>query len=204
VTDAMDRPRPRKTRSTRSGEAIIDAILAAAEALIEEDGLEKFTTNRVGERAGVSVGSLYQYFPNKQAILAELNRRLERRVQTQLSELLAACAALPIGQTAERVVDLLLGGIGGLRFRGALQRAVPYGWTDETSTEVDAHIRGSVEAELGRRADVREGPYQLMAWVVAHALEGVIEAVVRSQPALLESPAFRAELIELVTRYLVR
>jgi AcrR family transcriptional regulator len=199
-----DPPRPRKSASTAAGSAIIDAILDAAEALIEEDGLERFTTNRVGERAGVSVGSLYQYFPNKQAILAELGRRLERRTQTRLVELLEETGAAPIGEVATRVVDLLLGGLGGLRFRSVLQQAVPTGWTLDTTSEIDAQIRDRVEAELSRRDDVRAGPYPLMAWVVSHAVEGVIEAVVRTDPHLLEAPAFRAELIELVTRYLTR
>ncbi len=55
-----------------------------------------------------------------------------------------------------------------------------------------------------RRDDVRAGPYPLMAWVVAHAVEGVIEAVVRTDHRMLETPALRAELIALVTRYLAR
>lgn len=199
-----DPPRPRKRPSTAAGSAILDAILDAAEALIEEDGLDRFTTNRVGERAGVSVGSLYQYFPNKEAILAELGRRLERRVQVRLVEILEASSAEPISETAARVVDLLLGGIGGLRFRSVLQQAVPAGWTLDTTSAIDAQIRDRVEAELSRRDDVRPGPYPLMAWVVAHAVEGVIEAVVRTDHRMLETPALRAELIALVTRYLAR
>lgn len=61
---------PKQARSTR----LVDAILQAAVRVLERDGAAGFTTVRVAERAGVSVGSLYQYFPNKQSILFRLQQ----------------------------------------------------------------------------------------------------------------------------------
>ena len=77
---------PRKPPSTRAGADIIESVLAAASQVLDERGLDGFTTNQVAERAGVSIGSLYQYFPNKDALLAELARRLERRPPTVEAE----------------------------------------------------------------------------------------------------------------------
>ncbi len=54
---------------------MVEAILEAAARILEDGGLAAFNTNAVAERAGVSVGSLYQYFPGKTALLAELIRR---------------------------------------------------------------------------------------------------------------------------------
>lgn len=62
------RKRPRQERSTR----LVACILEAAARVLARDGARKFTTARVAEVAGVSVGSLYQYFPNKEAILFRL------------------------------------------------------------------------------------------------------------------------------------
>ncbi|MFY0536867.1 TetR family transcriptional regulator [Nannocystis pusilla] len=62
------RKSPQQARSTR----LVEAILQAAVRVLERDGAAGFTTVRVAERAGVSVGSLYQYFPNKEAILFRL------------------------------------------------------------------------------------------------------------------------------------
>src|SRR5271155_2767647 len=66
---------PRKLpRQERSG-ATVDAILEAAAQVFERRGYAAGTTNRIAERAGISIGSLYQYFPNKDAILVALVRR---------------------------------------------------------------------------------------------------------------------------------
>jgi len=66
---------PRKSpRQTRS-EAMVEAILEAAVRVLEREGLASFTATRVAEVAGISVGSLYQYFPNKHALTAALIRR---------------------------------------------------------------------------------------------------------------------------------
>jgi AcrR family transcriptional regulator len=62
------RKRPKQARSTE----LVAAILEAAAQVLAKEGAPRFTTARVAERAGVSVGSIYQYFPNKAAILFRL------------------------------------------------------------------------------------------------------------------------------------
>lgn len=67
----FQRRKPRQSRSRMT----YDSILEAAAQLLRHDGPAALNTNRVAERAGVSVGTLYQYFPNKGAILLALARR---------------------------------------------------------------------------------------------------------------------------------
>src|SRR5271155_3486387 len=62
------RKRPKQARSTE----LVATILEAATQVLAKEGAQRFTTARVAEKAGVSVGSLYQYFPNKAAILFRL------------------------------------------------------------------------------------------------------------------------------------
>ena len=71
VVDANPRKLPRQARS----KATVDAVITAAAQILIEHGYEGATTARVAERAGVSVGSLYQYFPNKEALIAVLIER---------------------------------------------------------------------------------------------------------------------------------
>jgi AcrR family transcriptional regulator len=81
----------RKTPRQARSQATIDAIIEAAAQLIGHEGLDGFNTNAVADRAGVSIGSLYQYFPNKDAIMAALIRR----TQAERAQALAAVLAQP-------------------------------------------------------------------------------------------------------------
>ena len=80
------RKRPRQARSRNT----VDAILIAAADVLLQAGLAGFNTNAVAQRAGVSIGSLYQFFPGKEAILATLVRDMRREM---LADLVAAHAA---------------------------------------------------------------------------------------------------------------
>ena len=64
------RKKPKQIRS----KLMFDSILEASTRVLEEVSFKKFTTNKVAEAAGISIGSLYQYFPNKQSIFIELER----------------------------------------------------------------------------------------------------------------------------------
>lgn len=77
---AEPRKRPRQARAA----ATVDAIVEAAARILETKGLEALNTNAVAEAAGVSIGSLYQYFPAKAAIVAELIRRKRRALLADL------------------------------------------------------------------------------------------------------------------------
>jgi AcrR family transcriptional regulator len=77
---------PRQPRS----EATVEAILEAAFQLLEQGGLDALTTNHIAERAGVSVGTLYQYFKGKQAILAALAQRRAAAARDRIADLVIA------------------------------------------------------------------------------------------------------------------
>ncbi|WP_435104445.1 TetR/AcrR family transcriptional regulator [Arhodomonas sp. AD133] len=79
------RKRPRQARSA----VTVDAIVEAAARILTADGLAGLNTNAVAERAGVSVGSLYQYFPGKEAILTEMLRRKRRKLLDDMTAALA-------------------------------------------------------------------------------------------------------------------
>lgn len=79
---------PRKQPQQRRSTQLVEAILEAAVRVLSRDGAAKFNTVRVAERAGVSVGSLYQYFPNKQAILFRLQEDEWRQTSGLLQAIL--------------------------------------------------------------------------------------------------------------------
>lgn len=82
------RTRPRKKPSQRRSRITVEAVLEAAARVFEEQGYAGGTTNRIAERAGVSVGSLYEYFPNKDAIVVALAERQLEEQRRSLGALL--------------------------------------------------------------------------------------------------------------------
>ena len=101
------RPQPRissrkKPQQARSNE-LVAAILEAALQVLAREGAQRFTTTRVAERAGVSVGSIYQYFPNKASILFRLQSDEWRQTTALLREMLEDTGHTP-AQRLRRLV----------------------------------------------------------------------------------------------------
>ena len=82
MPDTTRRPRkePRQARSL----ATVGVILDATALVMVEEGYDQATTNRIAERAGVSIGSLYQYFPNREAVIGTLNNRTEAELSNAI------------------------------------------------------------------------------------------------------------------------
>jgi AcrR family transcriptional regulator len=100
------RKRPRQRRS----QATFDAIIEASARILADDGVGQLTTNRIAVRAGVSVGSLYQYFPNRQAIVRALVERELARAEAVRPAVLdnptrsLACSVSPTFHVAPRSI----------------------------------------------------------------------------------------------------
>ncbi len=96
--------KPRKKPRQRRSKVTCDAILEAAARILETEGPRNLTTNRIAENAGVSVGSLYQYFPSKEAILAELVMALRLSLLTDMEEAARGCAGMDLVTAHETLV----------------------------------------------------------------------------------------------------
>src|SRR3978361_2528550 len=104
VVDAgefMPRRRPSQERSRRR----FDEILRAARALLVEVGFESFTSEQVALRAGVPIGSLYQFFGNKYAIICELDRLDTVNVQVELEKFAGEIPPLGWLATVRKLLD---------------------------------------------------------------------------------------------------
>ena len=96
----------RKPRQARSRERV-DRILDAAAQLLLEEGYDAVKTNHVARRAGVSIGSIYQFFPNRVAIFHALAVRYLDRISEVLANKLAIAAARPWREVIDDVIDTL-------------------------------------------------------------------------------------------------
>ena len=91
----------RKTPSQKRSESTVDDISEAAIQLLDTAGVAKFTTNHIAERAGVSIGSLYRYFPDKGAILRHIVRREIKNMRTRALAIITGSQA----SDAETLID---------------------------------------------------------------------------------------------------
>jgi AcrR family transcriptional regulator len=100
---------PRKSPSQERSRQTVERILDAAARIFHEQGYAGATTNDIADEAGVSVGSLYQYFPNKDALLVALT---QRHIEATTSELTNLLIALPsnseLDEILRTVVDFLV------------------------------------------------------------------------------------------------
>src|SRR6516225_3163389 len=87
---------PRKNAMQTRSKATVDAILEATARILVKDGYDHASTNRVAEAAGVSIGSLYQYFPSKEALVAALIERHIEEMSQLVRDSMARLADAPI------------------------------------------------------------------------------------------------------------
>ncbi len=115
------RKEPKQARSTE----LVSAILDAAVQVLAKEGAQRFTTAKVAERAGVSVGSLYQYFPNKAAILFRLQSDEWQQTTELLRSILEDRQKPPLRRLRDLVHAFIQSECAEAEVRGALDDAAP-------------------------------------------------------------------------------
>ena len=102
---------PRKLPRQERSRATYEAMLEACARLLREEGYEALTTTGVAERAGVGIGTLYEFFPNKESIVAALIEQRIARLVADAAARLDASLAIP---SLEEAADFLIRGLIGL------------------------------------------------------------------------------------------
>lgn len=95
---------PRKSASQKRSQATVEALLDATARVLTREGYDRASTNRIAATAGVSVGSLYQYFPNKEALVAALVARHNREMLELLRDALKEVASLDLATAIRELV----------------------------------------------------------------------------------------------------
>ena len=182
------RKKPLQTRST----ATVDAIVEATIRILRQDGWAACTTTRIAALAGVSVGSLYQYFPNRNAIAVEIIRQ---RTRTYLAAVLAAdltVAATP-GEAVDRAIAaFVIEKRKGLDVSLALRDALPEVQGRQTIIEEARRFVPALQAKLAAAGAGTTDPMQLA--VALAAVEGAVWEIMAQDEAAIERPEAIAAL----------
>lgn len=179
---------------------MVEVILEAAARVFVREGYARATTNRIATAAGVSVGSLYQYFPSKDAIAVELLRRYREALVTRVAGHLVGVTRQTFVPVVERLLLEFLegGGLDPTLHRVLLEQVLR---TDarremigfeERLEEVIATALTGAEAEVPDR--------ELAAFVLVRVVLSVVQGVVMDRPRY-KSPAMARELTRLVALY---
>jgi AcrR family transcriptional regulator len=99
---------PRKSASQERSRATVEALLDATARVLTREGYDRASTNRIATKAGVSVGSLYQYFPNKEALVAALVARHNREILKLVRDALIEVASLDLPTAVRAMVTAAL------------------------------------------------------------------------------------------------
>ena len=95
---------PRKHASQERSRGTVDALVEATARILVREGFDKASTNRIAEVAGVSIGSLYQYFPGKEALVAAVIERHNRQIGLTVRGELAELATCPLAQGVRKLI----------------------------------------------------------------------------------------------------
>ena len=192
---------PKKTPRQDRSRATVEALLEATTDILLREGYAKLTTNRIAERAGVNIASLYQYFPGKEAIVTELRRRHGGEQRAEVRKVLAERGGKSLESTIRSLVTLgVAGHARAPRLHRVFTEELPaLGYRDVEA--IDAPLFESWRRFLQAAAvDVRD--IDLAMWMMATVSGAVIHRATVERPEDLSTGVIVEELVTLLGRYL--
>lgn len=193
---------PRKLPQQERARATVEAILDATAQLLVEEGYHKTSTNKIAKRAGVSVGSLYQYFPNKEAVVAGVVEAFADDQMAFLGERLLELQGLPLEEAVHELVVALLEAkqLNPDLHQVLFEHLPPIGQIDVLKDWTDQAV-GLVTLALDSRDELEIENPQLSAFVLISACHGIIHTAVVNSPHLLADENFSREVAKLILGY---
>lgn len=199
-TEKTFRKQPVQARS----QATVDAILRATARILIRDGYDLLNTNRVAELAGVSVGSLYQYFPGKEALVgALLDHHVERTLASVRREI-PQLSLLPLEQAVPRFVQLMLDShcVEPELHRVFVEQLPRVGGFAKVESAVEESMllaRAYLEAH---KHEIAPKDLEIAAFITVNTIEALTHAAVLSRPDLLQGTQLRDQIAAMVVGYL--
>lgn len=188
----------RKSPVQGRSQETVETILEASAQILHKEGEDALTTNRIAERAGFSIGTLYQYFPNRDAILGAMAAREQKRV---LARFEAELEDFDPSDPEPAVRKAIRAFLGAFRGRHGVRRAVMLAVLRRMPTEgkdvvdVAAPVLAAIEARCGAHLEPlgEAGRYMLL-----RSVAGVVRSAAFERSPLLGTPAFEDALVRLV------
>ncbi len=194
---------PRKEASQERSRATVDALVEATARILVREGFDKASTNRIAEVAGVSVGSLYQYFPSKEALVAAVIDRHRQDILHVVRGELAKAATQPIEQGVRTLVAVAVKAHRvDPRLHRVLAEQIPRVGRLEKVETFDRENYALFQAYLeNHRDEIRVVDLELAAFVCVTSIEALTHTAVLHQKIV--SDAAMEALVDEATRLVV-
>src|SRR5260370_16810591 len=178
---------PRKSDSQERSRLTVDALLEATTRVLIKEGYDRAKTNKIAGMAGGSIGSLYQYFPSKEALVAAVNDRHTQEISEVTRKALVKAAALPIEAAAREFVSVAIDGHRvNPRLHGVLAEQIPrVGRLENIEANVRdgyALVRGYLEAHCD---EIDLPDLDLPPFLLVTVAEALTHAAVLRRPDIL-------------------
>ncbi|NMG09556.1 TetR/AcrR family transcriptional regulator [Brasilonema sp. UFV-L1] len=206
---------PRKLPQQDRSKVTVDAILSATARILTEEGYDKASTNRIAELAGVSIGSLYQYFPNKEALVAALvsqhTNEMVELVESKLSDLFDVPPEVAIPELVKAVISAHA--VNPMLHK-VLDEEVPRIGRLKQVENAEEQINAMLRAYLERWSDDLTGSrskgdrpkpqnLDLTVFILGRTVESLCHAAVIEHPELLSDGQLEQEIANLLLSYLL-
>lgn len=193
----------KKPQQARSAD-LVAAILEAAIQVLSREGAQRFTTTRVAERAGVSVGSVYQYFPNKAAILFRLQSDEWRETTGMLRATLADAGRPPLERLRRLVHAFVKSECDEAAMRVALADAAPLYRDAPEARDVRAASKGILQAFMRETLpDAKPATRALAGRLIKSTLSAVGHDFSESPRSAREIASYSDAMADMFAAYLV-
>jgi AcrR family transcriptional regulator len=201
---AKPRTSPRKLPQQERSRATIEAILTATARILVKEGFDRASTNRIADEAGVSIGSLYQYFPSKEALVAALVEQHTRQMTQEIVGALEKVARLPLEPAVRAMVELMLRAHAvDPTLHKVLAEQVPRAGKLDHLHDVEREMMDLIKSYFELHAgELRVKDFSLAAFVVVTCVEALTHAATIHHAERLKERALADEITALVVRYL--
>lgn len=194
---------PRKAPVQARSTASVNAILEATVQVLLKVGKERLTTTRVASRAGVSVGTLYQYFPNKRALLQAALKRHMHRVRDAVE---LVCREQE-GRTLHEMVTVLITEFLQAKMKDAKTSVALYSVSSDVDgakivQEIGARLNKAIARMLTTASEPLTTDPSLVASLLQDAMGGVIRRILEASAPERQLDSLRRELISMACAYL--
>ncbi len=203
---------PRKLPQQERSRIAVEAILEATTRILIEDGYEQANTNRIAERAGVSIGSLYQYFPNKESLMTALmvqhSQEMVKIVESKLTNFNGSPVEIAITEIIKAVIAAHAIDP---RLHRVLNEEIPQSARSQQMQKAEERIGELLRGYLSRWVNspnqrlsecVRPQNIDMTVFILSRTVESLCHSAVLESPSFVSDSRFVREVADLILQYL--